>query len=173
MVKSNGSSSSLSGSTVKSSRVRTVPQSYRTNTFSNEVKQDKEIPKYKCAVCCRVLYKEECFSMSKRQESVLERNFLEERRQLLETGSSLRLAESMSWPVLNYRDENGNRISELDRHYVGKHAGTIVVCSRHKSSGAQDTQTVFSYVSDWQISEGCGGISMLSLVVLMIFRDCR
>jgi len=40
-------------------RVRRVPSVYRTNKFTNEVKEDKELPVKRCAVYYRLFYKEE------------------------------------------------------------------------------------------------------------------
>jgi hypothetical protein len=123
----------VTDSSQKLLRVRRVPLGYRTNTFTNEVKQDKEIPVKCCAVCCRLLYKEE--------------QFVQDQRAALEEGATQAFLDSMTWPLLNYRDHKGERIRKLDIKENGKNAGAVVVCARHKSGGSQDLNSIISYVS--------------------------
>lgn len=126
-------------------RVRRVPTGYRKNTFTNEVKQDKEVPVKRCAVCCRLLYKEEHCALLKNDQILIEEQFAQDRRQALASGAES--VESMNWPLLNYRDESGMRIHELDIKAGGRHSGSVLVCARHKSKGSQDLGTIVSYVS--------------------------
>lgn len=131
----------------KSIRVRRVPTGYRMSTFTNEVIQDKEIPVKRCAVCCRLLYKEEYCALWKKHQTKIEEQFAQDRTAALAKGASQESIESMTWPLLNYRDHKGKRIREIDIKESGKHAGAVVVCARHKSGGSQALSSIFSYVS--------------------------
>lgn len=128
-------------------RVRRVPTGYRKKTFTNEANQDKEIPVNRCAVCCKLLYKEECFALWKKHRTKIEEQFVHDRSAALAKGDSRESIESMTWPLLNYRDHNGKRIRELDIQANGKNAGAVVVCARHKSGGSQDLTSIINYVS--------------------------
>jgi len=56
--------------------------------------------------------------------------------------------EIITWPLLNYRDHKGEPIRQLDIHNPkGKGDEYIIVCARHKSSGAQELKTIIDYVS--------------------------
>lgn len=127
-------------------RVRGTPTGYRRKTFVNEIDQDKEIPLKHCAVCCRLLYKEECAVLLKSHREIIEKRFTQDRRSALAQGFSQQRLESMTWPLLNYRDHEGVRIRELDIAENGKHAGGVVVCPRHKSGGSQDLETIMRFV---------------------------
>jgi hypothetical protein len=131
----------------RSIRVRNIPTGYRMNTFSNEAKQDKEIPVKRCAVCCRLLYKEEVCALWKNHQRIIEEQFVQDRRASFAEGVNREVVESMTWPLLNYRDHNGVRIRELDLTATGKHAGAVVVCARHKSGGSQDLNSIIGFVS--------------------------
>jgi hypothetical protein len=131
----------------RSTRVRRVPTGYRMSTFTNEVNQDKEIPVKRCAVCCKLLYKEEYCALWKKHQTKIEEQFIQDRSAALAKGASRESIESMTWPLLNYRDHKGKRIRELDIKANGKHAGAVVVCARHKSGGSQDLTSIISYVS--------------------------
>jgi hypothetical protein len=127
--------------------IRRVPTSYRGNTFSNEIRQDKEVPMKRCAVCCRLLYKEEYCGLLKRHQKIIEEQFARYRSEAVAKGAAPESVESMNWPLLGYRDESGVQISELDLKTGGKDSGCILVCARHKSRGSQDLSTIISYVS--------------------------
>jgi len=131
----------------KPTRVRRVPTGYRKRTFTNEANQDKEIPVKRCAVCCKLLYQEECFALWKKHQTKIEEQFIHDRSAALAKGASRESIESMTWPLLNYRDHKGKRIRELDIQPNGKNAGAVVVCARHKSGGSQDLTSIISYVS--------------------------
>jgi hypothetical protein len=131
----------------KSIRIRRIPTGYRKNTFTNEANQDKDIPVKRCAVCCRLLYKEEYCALWKKHQTIIEEQFVQDRRTALANGASRESVESMTWPLLNYRDHKGKRIRELDKKENGKHAGAVVVCARHKSGGSQDLTSIVNYVS--------------------------
>jgi hypothetical protein len=131
----------------KSTRVRGVPTGYRKSTFTNEVNKDKEIPLKRCAVCCKLLYKEEYCALWKKDQKKIEEQFVQDRIVALAKGASRISIESMTWPLLNYRDHKGKRIRELDMKANGKNAGAVVVCARHKSGGSQDLSSIISYVS--------------------------
>ena len=131
----------------KSIRIRGVPSGYRMSTFTNEANQDKEIPVKHCAVCCRLLYKEEYCALWKKHQTKIEEQFVQDRTAALAKGASRESIKSMTWPLLNYRDHKGKRIRELDIKANGKHAGAVVVCARHKSGGSQDLTSIISYVS--------------------------
>lgn len=131
----------------KSIRVRGVPTGYRKSTFTNEINQDKEIPEKRCAVCCRLLYKEEYCTLWKKHQTKIEEQFVQDRTAALANGASRGTIESMTWPLLNYRDHKGKRIRELDITTNGKRAGAVIVCARHKSGGSQDLTSIISYVS--------------------------
>ena len=131
----------------KSIRVRRVPTGYRMSTFTNEANQDKEIPMKRCAVCCKLLYKEEYCALWKKHQTKIEEQFIQDQSAALAKGASRESIESMTWPLLNYRDHKGKRIRELDIKANGKHAGAVVVCARHKSGGSQDLTSIISYVS--------------------------
>lgn len=131
----------------KSTRVRRVPTGYRMSTFKNEADQDKEIPVKRCAVCCKLLYKEEYCALWKKHQTKIEEQFVQDRSAALAKGASRLSIEYMTWPLLNYRDHKGKRIRELDIKENGKAAGAVVVCARHKSGGSQDLTSIISYVS--------------------------
>jgi hypothetical protein len=127
--------------------IRRVPTSFRRVTFTNEAKQDKEVPVKRCAVCCRLLYKEEYFALRKDDQNIIEEKFFQARAEAMAEGATPESVQSMTWPLLNYCDNDGMRIRELDVKPGGKHSGSIVVCSRHKSGRRKDLDCIFSYVS--------------------------
>lgn len=134
------------GNSQKSTRIRGVPTGYRTSTFVNEANQDKEVPLKRCAVCCKLLYKEDCYVLSKDDRRKVEVQFVQDRLDAQSQGASPEVLSSMTWPLLNYRDHRGMMIDQLDVNTDGKNSGTVVVCARHKSKGAQDLETIFKYV---------------------------
>jgi hypothetical protein len=127
---------------------RKIPRSFNISTFNNEIEKDKEVPEKRCAVCCKLLYPEEYCRLSIDHKKKIEELFPRERRNALKNGWTVAEMEQITWPLLNYRDLNGQRIREVDTHKPkGKGGEYVIVCARHKSSGAQDLETIMDYVS--------------------------
>jgi len=126
-------------------RIRQIPQNFNIATFNNEIDKDKEIPKKRCAVCCRLLYPEEYCRLSSSHQTSIEKMFVKDRQTAHRNDRDF---ENINWPLLNYRDHNGERIQLLDTHLPkGKGGEHVIVCARHKSSGTQSLKTIRDYVS--------------------------
>src|SRR4051794_23104326 len=54
-------------------RIRQIPKSFNATTFTNEIVKDSEIPKKRCAVCCRLLYPEEYCRLSSTNKDNIEK----------------------------------------------------------------------------------------------------
>jgi hypothetical protein len=125
-------------------RIRLTPAGFRSDTFSNEVKKDKEIPEKCCAVCCRLLYPEEYCKLSEPYVRKIEKMFGKDRRTAHDNDREF---ENINWPLGNYRNHNGNRIQDPHTHKpLGKGAEYVVVCARHRSSGTQSVETIMEHV---------------------------
>ena len=94
--------------------------------------------------------------------------FVRDRQYAIAHGTTVAEIEKITWPLLNYRDHNGDR-KRLDTHIPrnkGADAKYVIVCARHKSSGAQSLKTIMDYVSclritrdmliDWESLPSCG-----------------
>ncbi|KAK3807139.1 MAG: hypothetical protein J3R72DRAFT_481202 [Linnemannia gamsii] len=97
-------------------RIRLTPKTFAPKTFCNEVDNDKEIPEKCCNVCCRLLYPEDYCRLSKPHKERIEEMFAKDRQTALGDGKSVPEIEKITWPLLNYRDQNGNQIQELHTH---------------------------------------------------------
>jgi len=125
-------------------RIRGTPKTFRPDTFSNEVENDKGVPVKCCAVCCRLLYPENYCKLSVPHVRKIEEMLIKDRQTAHRNDRDF---EKITWPLLNYRDHNGNRITKLHTHKPrGKGAEYVIVCARHKSSGAQSLETIMEYV---------------------------
>lgn len=128
-------------------RIRQIPQNFNIATFNNEIDKDKEIPRKRCAVCCRLLYPEEYCRLSSNHKTSIEKMFVKDRQTAFANGKTVREIENINWPLLNYRDHNGEQIQQLDTHLPkGKGGEHVIVCARHRSSGAQSLKTIKDYV---------------------------
>lgn len=129
-------------------RIRGTPLYFLPKTFTNETEKDKEVPEKRCAVCCKLLYPEDCCKLSLAHKTRIENMFPGDRRNALEHGATVDEIEKITWPLLNYRDYNGEQIRNVDIHYPkGKGEEYVIVCARHKSSGAKSLNTIMDYVS--------------------------
>ncbi|KAF9274462.1 hypothetical protein BGZ74_004341, partial [Mortierella antarctica] len=60
------------GEQTRKARVRQIPQRFNLSTFTNEIENDKEVPKKHCAVCCRLLYPEDYCKLSEFHKTKIE-----------------------------------------------------------------------------------------------------
>jgi hypothetical protein len=93
--------------------------------------------------------------------------FVRDRQYAIAHGTTVAEIEKITWPLLNYRDHNGEPTQQIDIHRPrGKGDEYVIVCARHKSSGAQSLKTIMDYVSclritrdmliDWESLPSCG-----------------
>lgn len=81
----------------KSVRVRHVPTGYRmSNVLQMRPIKTKEIPVKRCAVCCRLLYKEEYCALWKKHQTKIEEQFVQDQSAALANGASRESIESMT-----------------------------------------------------------------------------
>lgn len=125
-------------------RIRRTPTTILPISFTNEVQKDKEVPLKCCAVCCRLLYPENYCKLSELHKTKIEEMFIKDRQAAHDNDRDF---QNINWPLLNYRDHNGNRITKLHMHKPkGKGAEYVIVCARQRSSGAQSLKTIMDYV---------------------------
>lgn len=133
----------------KPKRIRRTPTTFDPSTFSNELDKDKVVPVKCCAVCCRLLYPEDYCKLSDLHKSKIEEMFVKERQAADRNNEYSGDIEKITWPLVNYRDINGNK-KKLDTHTPrnkGEDAKYTIVCARHSSSGAQSLKTIIESVS--------------------------
>lgn len=114
---------------------------FRSGRFTNEVKRTFEVPKSYCAVCCRLLYDTERRPMKETMEKALV-DFL--------------ISKGMLWPVMYYRDKNGERIQSVYGDFKGRRkrgmcqgpvVSRVVVCPCHGASGKNSIEVIKDLVS--------------------------
>lgn len=81
-----------------------------------------------CAVCCRLLYPEEYCRLSVEHKEEIEQLFVQYRRYALSDGAGIGEILKLTWPLLNYRELDGEPIRQLDIHYPRVGATNMLLC---------------------------------------------
>lgn len=115
-------------------------------TYINEVDKDKT-PEKCCAVCSRLLYPEKYCRLSINYKTTIENLFVEDLRNALAHNATVAEIEKISWPLLHYRDHNGDQIQLNIHNPSGRGEEFGIVCVKHKSSGAQCLKTLMDFIS--------------------------
>ena len=131
----------------RQARVRQIPQNFNMLTFNNEINKDKEVPTKHCAICCRLLYPEDYCKLSMAHKTKIEEMFVKDMQTAHRNDIPLPDIEKITWPLVNYRKLNGTKRQDPDYHFPKKGEEYVIVCARHKSSGAQNLKTIMDYVS--------------------------
>ena len=66
-----------------------LPTRYNDSTFSNDIDKDKDIPRKRCAVWCKLLYPEEHKKLWAKHMEKLEGWFVGDRRAALSEGATV------------------------------------------------------------------------------------